>query len=287
MKLLVIGGSGFLGRKIAERLISSDYEIFALVRSKDLSPVSGCNYIQLDETNTGQSISDLKFDVIINVAMKRSTRDNIVSEESLLLLNFTLPIQSIRKYSTPKTLVINTSTYIQNYFGEIGNTIESYGATKERLSKALKFESELGHFRVIDLYLFTLYGPGDRKSHLVPTLLDAFRNNSKLELSEGRQLINLLYVGDAVESIINALNLDVSGYTPFCMWLEEYYSVRDLVALLQGNFSFEPRVEWGAKQYSGHEMFEPWAMPFEQFPFLVSVTSLEKGLNYTYSCMLE
>jgi nucleoside-diphosphate-sugar epimerase len=80
MKLLVIGGSGFLGRKIVERLISSDYEIFALVRSKDLSPVSGCNYIQLDETNTGQSISDLKFDVIINVAMKRSTRDNIVSE---------------------------------------------------------------------------------------------------------------------------------------------------------------------------------------------------------------
>ena len=286
MKIVVIGGGGFLGRRILTRLVTTENQLYALVLREPLDPIPSCEYILMKDFYGNLGLDNVKFDVIINVAMKRSTKEQTLSDSELNDSNFRTPLEVFRRKSSKDTLVINTSTYIQNYSGEIGNTVEKYGASKELLSKSLKSDAEFGLYNVVDLFLFTLYGPGDRKSHLVPLLLSSIRHSSKLELSQGDQLIHLLYVDDAVDNIVETLAITSPGYNPYCLWNDDYVSVKQLVKKIEDVFKVDLCVEWGAKEYAGHEMFTPWERPFEKFPNTLARTSLEEGLIQTYKSII-
>jgi CDP-3, 6-dideoxy-D-glycero-L-glycero-4-hexulose-4-reductase len=279
MKILVLGGSGFLGKKLIDNLSQQSIELFAAVRNIPSTSNQNCTYVLVDDLGKDSSLGPLVFDVIINVAMKRSSRHLPVSDEVIRELNYEIPLSVIRRYSNQSTLVINSSTYIQNYKGVKGQTVETYGATKELLSIALKSDADTGLYRVLDLYLFTLYGPGDRESHLVPLLLSAIRNRTVVSLSEGNQLMNLLYAQDAVDSIVGAITNGNKGYSAYHLWEPVYFTVRDLVLAIEQALGTNLKVEWGAVPYGGHEMFEPWATPFPFYPSLVPKVGLEEGLK--------
>jgi CDP-3, 6-dideoxy-D-glycero-L-glycero-4-hexulose-4-reductase len=183
-------------------------------------------------------------------------------------------------------LVINTSSYIQNYKGVKGQTVETYGASKELLSTALRFDAGMGLYRVLDLYLFTLYGPGDRATHLVPLLLSAIRNRTVVSLSEGNQLMNLLYAQDAVDSIVGAITNSDKGYAAYHLWEPVYFTVRDLVLTIEQVFETNLKVDWGAVAYGGHEMFELWAIPFPIYPLFNPKIDLTNGLKLCSDCKL-
>lgn len=285
MKILVLGGSGFLGKKLIDNLSQQPIELFAAVRNIPAISNQNCTYVLVGDLSKDSSVGPLVFDVIINVAMKRSSRHLPVSDEVIRELNYEIPLSVIRRYSNQSTLVINTSTYIQNYKGVKGQTVETYGATKELLSIALKSDADTGLYRVLDLYLFTLYGPGDRDTHLVPLLLSAIRNRTVVSLSEGNQLMNLLYAQDAVDSIVGAITHGNKGYSAYHLWEPVYFTVRDLVLTIEQVLETNLKVNWGAVPYGGHEMFEPWAIPMEKFPNLMSKTLLTDGIKITFESM--
>ena len=279
MKILVLGGSGFLGKKLIDNLSQQPIELFAAVRNIPSTSNQNCTYILVNDLSKDSSLGPVVFDVIINVAMKRPSRHLPVSDEVMRELNYEIPLSVIRRYSNQSTLVINTSTYIQNYKGVKGQTVETYGATKELLSVALKSDADTGLYRVLDLYLFTLYGPGDRDTHLAPLLLSSIRKGNLVQLSEGNQLMNLLYAQDAVDSIVGAITNSNKGYSAYHLWEPVYFTVRDLVLTIEQALDTNLKVEWGAVPYSGHEMFEPWATPFPFYPQLVPKVSLKEGLK--------
>ena len=151
MKILVLGGSGFLGKKLIDNLSQQPIELFAAVRNIPATSNQNCTYVLVGDLSKDSSLEPLVFDVIINVAMKRSSRHLPVSDEVMRELNYEIPLHVIRSYSNQSTLVINTSTYIQNYKGVKGQTVETYGSTKELLSTALKSDAGTGLYRVLDL----------------------------------------------------------------------------------------------------------------------------------------
>jgi nucleoside-diphosphate-sugar epimerase len=278
MKVLVIGGNGFLGRKLLECLGGMEVEVYSAVRRFSEIPVENCRYILVDEIISLQ-IQDLpKFDVIINVAMKRSSRVLHISDEILSHLNFSIPLEIIRRTSSESTLVINTSTYIQNFGGVKGKTVETYGASKQLLTEALEVDALKGLYQATDLYLFTLYGPSDRTTHLIPLIFKALKNKTSLPLTEGLQLMNLLYLDDAANSIIAAMANYQPGYSPYYLWEQKYLTVQDLVLTMEEIVGDTLEAQWGSLGYSGHEMFEPWPIPFPQFPGLSATTTLVDGL---------
>jgi nucleoside-diphosphate-sugar epimerase len=281
MNVLVIGGNGFLGRKLLECLEGTEVEVYSAVRSFSDIRVKNCRYILVDEI-IGLRIQDLpKFDVIINVAMKRSSRSLHFSDEILSHLNFSIPLEIIRRTSSESTLVINTSTYIQNFEGKRGNTVETYGASKQLLTEALEADALKGLYQVTDLYLFTLYGPSDRSTHLIPLIFEALKNRTTLALTEGLQLVNLLYLEDAARSILAAITSFKPGYSPYHLWQPKYLTVRELVLTIEEIVGVKLEAQWGSLAYSGHEMFEPWPIPFPQYPGLIATTTLVDGLIKT------
>jgi nucleoside-diphosphate-sugar epimerase len=181
-------------------------------------------------------------------------------------------------------LILNTSTYIQNFMGIEGHTVDTYGAAKQMLTQFLMEKSKVYGFRSLDLFLLTIYGIGDRPNHLVPSLISAARAKEGISLSEGNQLMNLMHINDIVNNFTNAIHTtNEFSYRRHFVWQEDYITVRALVGYIESVAKIKIDCLWGKRPYAGHEMFEPWNIPMTQIPQFESRVNLHQGLSELWS----
>jgi nucleoside-diphosphate-sugar epimerase len=280
MKFAILGAHGFVGRNLAQNLISRGHEVTGYVLNPGLGASLGFRCKSVYELLNSRIGTEPAYDVTINLAARRATRVQPFTENEVDNFTYGIPKEFILRTAGPETLVLNSSTYIQNFGGAIGRTVDSYGASKEKLSRFLEEESSCDKFRSKDLFFFTLYGVGDRPNHLVPLLLNAAITRKQISLSPGNQLMNLLYVDDAIQNILKSIDqVGFAGYQKNYLWSGEYFSVRELVERIESSIGREIDCAWGEREYVGHEMMEPWAIPMEQLPGFTAPTLLEDGIN--------
>lgn len=284
MKIAILGAHGFLGQKLCPALIAQGHEITGYVLNPEQVIAGEFEYKSVRELFTGPISGASPYDVTINLAARRSTRNQPFTESQVHEFTYEIPKEFILRTSNPQTIVVNASTYIQNFEGQTGQTVDSYGAAKEELSQFLEKESGLNRFKTRDLFFFTLYGIGDRPGHLVPLLLDAAKSGGAITLSPGHQLMNLLYINDAVQNILECISQTPhSSYSKNYVWSDEYFSVRELVARIESTIDLEINATWGGREYVGHEMMQPWPIPMMQLPNFAAPTNLEKGIMQTWN----
>ena len=283
MRISILGAAGFLGQNLAHRLVSEGHHVTGYVLNPSNADLGFESKSILSFLNSAPT-STLHFDVTINLAARRSTRNQPLTEVEVHKYTYEIPRQFIMRTARAQTIVLNASTYIQNFEGVDAKTVDSYGAAKQQLSQFLAEESETYGFRTLDLYLFTIYGQGDRQTHLVPSLISAAKKGEGISLSPGNQLMNLIYIDDVVRNFSTALSTtDQFCYRRHFMWNEEYISVRDLVESIESVGGVEIDCLWGERPYAGHEMFEPWHIPMTQIPGFEARVTLQKGLRELWS----
>lgn len=288
LRIAILGARGFFGTNLGRILTLQGHLVTGYTLNPESTFQNGFEHRSVKELLNSQSGAEPGFDVTINLATRRSTRTLQLSDSEVDEFTFKIPREFILRTVKPETLVINTSTYIQNFGGRVGKTVDSYGASKERLSQFLANDSSCKNFRIRDLFFFTLYGLGDRPNHLVPLLLDAALTGKKLSLSPGRQLMNLLHIDDAVVNIVKTINQEFFyGYHKNYVWSNEYLSVRELVDQIQSIIKRDINCAWGERNYIGHEMMETWTIPMDQLPGFTNPTSLEDGIGELWRSMLK
>jgi nucleoside-diphosphate-sugar epimerase len=284
MKIAILGALGFLGRNLAKNLAIQGYEVTGFVLQEPPIQPNGFTCVPITSLSETNSTSSGRYDVVINLAARRSTKNSPLTDSKVRKYTLEIPKEFILRASNKGTLILNASTYIQNFEGEDGKTVDSYGSAKQQLSQFLAQESESHGFRTLDLYLFTIYGSGDRETHLVPSLISAARNGQEISLSPGNQLMNLLYIEDLVRNFSRLLKTpDEFSYRRHFMWKEEYISVRNLVDAIEKIAGVKIDCLWGERPYAGHEMFEPWHIPMTQAPGFEAQVDLLEGLRLLWT----
>lgn len=283
MKIAILGAHGFVGRNLGRLLISQGHDVTGYVLNPELGSSIGFNCKSVYELLKSRVRAESIYDVTINLAARRSTKVQPYTESQVNDFTYEMPKEFILRTASSETLVLNSSTYIQNFGGKTGHAVDSYGASKEKLSRFLEDQSLSHKFRTIDLFFFTLYGAGDRSNHLVPLLLDAALSGKRISLSPGNQLMNLLYIEDAIKNIQKSLfQVRIADYQKNYVWSAEYFTVRELVNRIQFAIGREIDCAWGERAYVGHEMMEPWFIPMEQLPGFSAPTLLEEGIIKTW-----
>ncbi len=286
MRIAILGASGFVGRKLGKRLATSGHEVngFALKASEDNSLGFPCYSIE----KVAENYKDVSqpYDAIINLAARRSTRYLPYSDEEVNLYTFEIPRSFIASTSSAESLVINASTYIQDFQKKVGLSVDSYSAAKVKLSQYLARYSETQTISVLDLYFFTIYGNGDHQSHLIPSLLEAAKSEKEISLSPGFQLINLIHVDDVVENICRALlRPRLLGYQQHRVWEDDYSTVREIVARIEASIQREIPCNWGSRDYNGHEMMTVWPFTYAQIPDFCNAIKFEDGIKATWDSL--
>lgn len=160
MKIAILGAHGFVGRNLGRLLVSQGHDVTGYVLNPELGAKIGFECESVYKLLNSRIGAEPVYDVTINLAARRATRAQPFSESQVNDFTYEIPKEFIIRTAGPETLVVNSSTYIQNFGGETGYTVDSYGASKEKLSRFLEQESLRHRFKTIDLFFLRYTGRG-------------------------------------------------------------------------------------------------------------------------------
>ena len=298
-KILVTGGSGFLGSHVCEKLNTSTGEVMSFVapRSKE--------YDLRKNTDTQVLFSDFKPNVVIHLAatcggIQANQRNpgkyfydnmlmgmNIIEQSRLHNVDKFIFVSTVCAY--PKHCKVPFMEY-DIWKGYPEETNAPYGIAKKSLQVMLDAYNKEYGLKSITLIPANLYGPrdnfDDKKSHVIPALIkkidDAQRNDEdKIKVwGDGSATREFLYVKDAAEAIRLAIDSECeSDYVNLGTGID--IRIKDLVNLLCELMDYDGEIVWDYSKPNGQPKRQLSVHKAKSKLGWESKTTLEQGLKET------
>lgn len=285
---IVTGGTGFVGFNICKMLIANNWQVSAIIRStSDATRLTELGEIDVfkydgDLDSIIKYFSVVKADVVFHVASQVVVEHSVEQIDNLVDSNikFGLHVLEAMKETNTK-LIINTGTSWQHFHSTEYNPVNLYAATKQAFEDIIKYYVDAESIRAVTLKLFDTYGENDTRPKLINLINNSSNENITINLSPGKQLLNLVHVDDVAMAYIKAyehLKNSNDKYKEFGVGTQEIITVRGLVEKFEKETGKKVSVTWGGKEYRKREVMVPWDF-YETVPnWKVSVT-LEEGLR--------
>ncbi|MBW2596845.1 MAG: NAD(P)-dependent oxidoreductase [Deltaproteobacteria bacterium] len=267
---LVTGATGFVGSHLVRRLIKDSWEAHIITRSssnlKLLEDVAGKVIVHQHNGTTSSMINIVKEaepGIVFHLASLFLAQHISEDIEHLVQSNLLFGVQLAEAMTLQGvTKLINTGTSWQHYENEDYNPVCLYAATKQAFKDMLKFYVKTSELKVITLKLFDTYGPDDPRPKLFTLLRKVAEGQTKLAMSQGEQLIDLVYIDDVIDGYLQAarrlLDNKVSGMEEYAISSGNPISLKDLVTVY-GRIVKKPMpINWGGRPYRFREVMVPW-----------------------------
>jgi len=289
MKILVTGGTGFVGRNLVRKLVEKGYEIHCIVRlNSNVSNIDKRAKIFRYDGNIDLLIDffqSQKFDGVVHLAslfLASHTRYDI---ENLILSNIKFGVELLEacKISNVKWF-INTGTFWQNYKNERYNPVNLYAATKEAFEVIAKYYTETSELIFTTIKLNDTYGNDDTRNKLFNLWKKIALSGEVLEMSPGEQIIDICHIDDVInayELLIEYLNSNKKyefKNKTYVVTSNERMSLRKLAEVFEKVTNKKLNIKWGARPYREREVMIPLENG-EVVPNWKPKVSLEEGIK--------
>jgi len=258
--ILLTGANGFLGSHLMEALIQQDYSVVILKRSTSnlwrIEHLAG-QYKSYDvDTQFLTDVFELESaDVVIHLATLYRKFDNGSEVSEMLDVNVRFPTEVLEAgVRNGIKGFINTGTFFE-YDCRIQPLNENapikpfnfYAKTKLAFEEMLKTYSD--EIMVCTFRLFSPYGEKDNQK-LLPMIIQKALKGEAIELSEGLQKIDLIYVDDVVSAYVKAVKRILSSpnkpeYEVFNLGSGVALSIRDVVSIVEQKIGGALQKKWG------------------------------------------
>ena len=266
-KVLLTGGSGFLGRHVAEAARQRGCEVFAPSRRQlDLESADAASAC-MDELLKAHSTVDV---IVHAAAYCGGIAINQAEPAAMLCKNCRMGLnvfELARRYHVPKVLAVGSAcAYPGSGQGDLREesfrdgppheSVEAYGFAKRLLLAAQRAYHAQHGIESNHLVLASLFGPHDAfdeyRSHVVAAMIRKFTAGAdKVVLwGDGSAVREFLYVEDAAEAIVRAIDLD-HDLVPLNVGTGVGTSTRALAELIAKLTGFAGRIEWDATRPAG------------------------------------
>lgn len=279
MKALVTGATGFIGSHLTGRLVTGGWDVTALVRpGKSIDGIATID--NGDVAHLTEQVQALKPDAVFHLATMFVGVHKPEEIDPLVESNIGVGARLLEALNTlDEVAFVNVGTVWQHVFSRDYSPASLYAATKQAFADVLRFYTECGNIRGVNLELTDTYGPGDTRKKLVNILLEKLETGAEpLDMSGGEQYFDVLHVTDAVEGLLMAVEHASHDLPTFGLFSENPAKLREFIDSV-GEIVGKPMpVNWGVKPYRVREMMEPWrASPL--LPGWTPKVSLEQGFR--------
>ena len=216
-RILITGGTGFIGTHLAKRLLELNYKIVCLNSTKTINTLKGVNIINKDlikhDPNEGLSKN---FDIIIHLAGKLVITDFINNPELPFFNNIytTLNLLEDIKINNPRAVFIFTSS--EKVYGKVnkkfvseelsGFPLDAYGSSKLICELLIKNYNINHGIKYVIFRPANCFGPGQRPGLFIPSFISKIVNGDKLiSIGNVNFYRNFVYVSDLVNAIIRSI----------------------------------------------------------------------------------
>lgn len=295
-KILIVGGTGFLGRHLVRRCLDSSSEVSCLCLKGDFGQdqkFKSAKIIHADLTDKDSLKNALlgrSFDYIFNLGgyidhlfYSNGGRQMIDAHfTSLMNLIDCLDLTKLKRF-----VQIGSSDEYGNASAPQNESsremsIAPYSFAKTAASHFIQMLNHTEGFPGVVIRLFLVYGPGQDDKRFLPQIIKSFLKNEAVETTEGLQKRDFCYVEDAVKGMTDCALSDNSNGKIINIASGIPVTIREMIEKVktiigQGNPVF------GARSYRQGESMELYAdvkLAKDLIGWQVS-TSLEDGLRRT------
>ena len=255
MKILVTGGTGFLGRALTKKLRKANYDINVVSRRAPdkKNRIDGVAYHQCDlsrETLSREVMKDVS--VVFHAAAKAGVGGrysdyyaaNFIATKNILRASESSSVSAFIYTSSPS--VVFSGKPVQNgdeSLPYVQNKISPYSHTKALAEKMVLESNHSDTFQTLALRPHLFWGKGD--PHLLPKVISRHREKKLRIVGDGNNLVDLTHIENVVHAHLLAMerlllhqNLGGNPYfigqdEPISLWgwLNELFPKLDLPPL--------------------------------------------------------
>lgn len=283
-KVLVTGGTGFIGRHLVTALIARGWPTVAIVKSADRAvalPAGPVTAVGMDVSAIPEIFEAHRPDIVIHLATHFVARHAGVDQvRPMIDANVTFGAELAEVTSRNGVPLVSASSVWQNYQGAAYDPVSLYAATKQALDDILTYYGHVEALGWTRLILGDTYGVGDTRGKLLSLLLDAAITGVSVEAASGHQLWEALSVNDVVVALLDAAQeqLHAPGMRTYQLRPSTSPTVRDVVTIAESAIERPIPVRWGARPDRGREMLTPWIVADPPTGWLQTV-DLREGIR--------
>lgn len=270
MNILLTGVTGFIGKNLSVKLLDDNHSVYALVRKNSSIKEIDTRIcvLVMDESYLGinEFINSNNIEGIINLATyfvanhRHSDIDKLIDSNILFPLKI---LDSIRDGNVKWFL--NTGTVWQNFNNSNHYCPTNlYSATKQSLDDLIKFYDAVTDCKFTTLKVCDTFGHNDTRKKLVDVLFSLSKSDlSKLDMTPGDQLLDILYIDDVINGylkLINHLNSNDKSKikNEYLLSSKKKIKLKDLIKIFENVLNKNLPINLGGKQYRDREVMDPW-----------------------------
>jgi CDP-3, 6-dideoxy-D-glycero-L-glycero-4-hexulose-4-reductase len=273
MKIVITGGTGFIGNRFTELMTDAGHQIVNLDRWD-----SSHNVLWfadwLTETNP---------DAVVHLATHYARNHTIHEIEAMINSNVLFGSKLLEGVVVAGVPVfINIGTSFQHYLDDDYNPVNLYAATKQAFQDICRYYEEVqAKTKIIHLKLSDTYGQDDTRGKLLNIW---HHGTGPFKMSPGDQKADILHVDDVVNGIFEAIR-SAKSYSQgsiFSLYATTRPTLKELAELFSEVTGKKLEIEWGARPYASREVMKPQKF-IPSLPNWNPMISLKDGLRSVFS----
>ena len=241
MKILMLGGTGYLGGNLVKALLDDGHEITCTLRANSRQDLSGVRFITDKIADIDAELAGGSYDWVINAACTYRRNESLYMD--MLDSNYVFPA---------KVLNLASKHHVQNFL-TAGTSLpvgfNMYSFTKAKLAETGQYFSvHEGLINFIELQLEMFYGnyPGGRSEpsgRFLRGSMEKLCRNENLKLTKGLQKRDIIHVEDAVNLVLRVIRAGFEGFRSLPVGTGEHHSIREIMEFLHDASSSESVLE--------------------------------------------
>ena len=252
-KVLITGGSGFIGQNVVEQLLNKNYEIHSITRNaaqKDQENLIQHEIDLMDNSEITKFFNENKFENLIHLAWyvgKKCHTHNLNIDWTIATLNLAKAFIENGGKCFVGAGTVSEYEYKYGYLLEDTTPTDPktlYGNSKNALYNILKVYFKQNNCKFKWVRIFNLYGPNEKPQRLMPSVINSCLKNEDVKVSDCLKYQDYLYVKDTASGIISAFESDLEGAINICS--NKPVQLKEIVNKIAQYTNFKGEILWGA-----------------------------------------
>ena len=224
-RLLIAGGTGFIGRNLTLRAVKEKYSVTVLSLNTPVAErnIEGVEYLQADITDLSElqkQLQGLHFEYVVNLSGNIDHCGFLKGGRTVIDAHF-VGVQNLLQVIDWDKLKRFVQIGSSDEYGNLPapqseemreEPISPYSLAKLASTQLLQMLYRTENFPVVILRLFLVYGPGQGDKRFLPQIIKGCLSNARFPTSAGEQLRDFCYIDDITEGVLRVLlNYKVNG----------------------------------------------------------------------------